>query len=96
MKRQSKTTNRCIKDLAAHYDETGKPEVEITVNASRRTLLRDFKPAKRGGPLHCGRHLLRYRGFSDPAPEQLDVEREAPPKPLAGKRRRKAAPEVRA
>lgn len=91
-----KTTNQCVRDLARHYDEQGKPELPLTVNASRRTLQKEFKPTKRGGPLYCGKHLLRYRSFVDPKPEQLDVEREAPPKPLARKRSRKAATEVRA
>ena len=91
MKRKSKSTAECVKDLARHYDTTGKPAQAITVNATRQTLLRGgIKPSKRGGPLFVGKHEVVPSGFAATQPEQLDIEAEAPPKALARKRTRKA------
>jgi TPP-dependent trihydroxycyclohexane-1,2-dione (THcHDO) dehydratase len=69
-----KTTAKCVEDLARHFDENGKPEQPITVNATREYMRRFFKPEKRGGVLLCGRHEVYCRGFPCPEPEQLDIE----------------------
>lgn len=73
-----KTTAKCVEDLARHFDEVGKPEQPIVVNATRAYMRRFFKPQKRGGELLCGSHEVRCRGFADPEPEQLDIEGAAP------------------
>lgn len=73
-----KTTAQCVQDLARHFDENGKPEQPITVNASREYMRRFFKPAKRGGVLLCGTHEVRVRGFVDPEQEQIDIEQAMP------------------
>jgi len=70
-----KSTAKCVEDLARHFDETGKPDQPITVNATREYMRKFFKPEKRGGPLMLRGHEVRVRGFANPAPAQLDIER---------------------
>lgn len=69
-----KSTAKCVEGLARHFDETGKPDAPIVVNASRDYMRKFFKPQKRGGVLLCRGHEVHCRGFVDPEPEQLDIE----------------------
>lgn len=51
-------TARQVRLLAATLDTHGKPDAPIAVISSRRYLLPEFPPEKRGGPLKCEGHEL--------------------------------------
>lgn len=52
------TTARQVELVAETLDSQGKDEAPIVVTATRGTLRATFPPAKRGGPLRCGKHEL--------------------------------------
>lgn len=52
------TTARQVELVAETLDSQGKDEAPIVVTAARATLCPTFPPAKRGGPLRCGKHEL--------------------------------------
>jgi hypothetical protein len=52
-------TARQVRLLADTLDSQGKADQPITVIGTRAHLMRQFKPAKRGGVLLCGNHELR-------------------------------------
>jgi hypothetical protein len=69
-----KSNATCIRNLAAFYDEQGKPDVAIKVNSSRSYMRRFFKADKRGGVLKVGAHEIHCRGYVAPAPVQTELD----------------------
>lgn len=52
------TLQNIIRQIAAHFDEKGRLDNEITVLGTRQTVMRHFKPKKRGGQLYVGEHPI--------------------------------------
>lgn len=52
-------TARQVRLLAATLDAHGKADAPIAVIGTRRYLLPEFKPQKRGEPLRCGDHEIQ-------------------------------------
>lgn len=52
-------TARQVRLLAETLDSQGKADAPIAVIGTRSNLLREFKPAERGGALRCGSHELQ-------------------------------------
>lgn len=47
-----------IRQIAAHFDEKGRMDNEITVLGTRKTVMQHFKPKERGGQLFVGEHPI--------------------------------------